>query len=215
MSDAARTRRSYDLVAERYAAELGDELRHKPLDRALLDAFAEVAGGPVADLGCGPAHVAAYLAGRGVPVVGMDLSPAMCAAAAKSGIPASAADLIALPIRSHALNGLICLYAVIHLDTDHRAAAYAEFARVLSPGGHALIAFHTSDADLPTGGARHLDAWWGHDVDLTFHFLDPAAETDALAAAGLTVVARLDRAPHGHEHASNRCYLLLRRSPTD
>lgn len=98
MSDASRTRRSYDLVAGRYAAELGDELRHKPLDRALLDAFAEVVtGGPVADLGCGPGHVARYLADRGVPVVGMDLSPAMCAAALKSGIPASAADLTALP----------------------------------------------------------------------------------------------------------------------
>ncbi|SDH50597.1 Methyltransferase domain-containing protein [Actinokineospora alba] len=213
MTDAARTRRSYDLVAERYAAELGDELRHKPLDRALLDAFVELADGPVADLGCGPGHVARHLAERGVPVVGMDLSPAMCTAALRSGIPAAAADLAALPIRSDALNGLVCLYAVIHLETDQRAAAYAEFARVLRPGGHALIAFHTSDADLPTGGARHLDGWWGHEVDLTFHFLDPAAETEALTAAGLAVVARLDRAPHGPEHASDRCYLLVRRSP--
>lgn len=209
MTDAQRTRRSYDLVADHYAAELGDELRRKPLDRAMLDAFAELAGdGPVADIGCGPAHVAAYLANRGIPAVGMDLSPAMCAAA--RGIPTAAADMTALPVRSGALAGIVCLYAVIHLDTAHRAAAYAEFARTLRPGGHALISFHTSDADTPTGGAKHLDAWWGHDVDLTFRYLDPAAETEAIAAAGLELVARLDRAPHdGVEHASNRGYLLV------
>lgn len=41
----ASTRRSYDLVAHRYAAEIGDELRGKPLDRALLNVFAELAVG--------------------------------------------------------------------------------------------------------------------------------------------------------------------------
>jgi len=39
------TRASYDRVAERYAAEIGDELRGKPLDRALLDGFAELRTG--------------------------------------------------------------------------------------------------------------------------------------------------------------------------
>ena len=108
--------------------------------------------------------------------------------------------------------GIICLYAVIHLDTAQRAAAYGEFARVLRQGGHALIAFHTSDADVAAGGAATVTEWWGCDVELTFRFLDPAAETRALAAAGLELVARLDRAPHpGVEHASERTYLLLRR----
>jgi trans-aconitate methyltransferase len=65
-------RRDYDRVAERYAAEVGDELRGKPLDRALLDALAETtSGGPVLDLGCGPGHVTAYLAGRGARIAGL------------------------------------------------------------------------------------------------------------------------------------------------
>jgi hypothetical protein len=33
----SRTRRSYDAVAERYAAELGGELTGKPIDRALRE----------------------------------------------------------------------------------------------------------------------------------------------------------------------------------
>ncbi|WP_040687416.1 class I SAM-dependent methyltransferase [Nocardia vinacea] len=209
------TRRSYDLVAERYAEELGDELRGKPLDRGVLEVFAELADdGVVADIGCGPGHVAAYLAGRGVRAVGMDLSPAMCGVARRTAsVAVGAADMTALPVRGQSLAGLVCLYAVIHLDEQQRAAAYAEFARVLRPGGHALIAFHTSDADFPVGGAKMLTEWWGHQVDLTFHYLDPCAESDALATAGLVPEARLDREPHPDtEHPSRRSYLLVRRA---
>ncbi|WKX72149.1 class I SAM-dependent methyltransferase [Streptomyces sp. XD-27] len=213
---SAATRRSYDAVAERYATEIGDELDGKPLDRALLDAFVELApGGPIVDVGCGPGHATAHLARHGARTLGVDLSPAMCAVARRAtALPFAAADMTALPIRSHAAGGILCWYAVIHLDQDERAAAYTEFARVLRPGGHALIAFHTSDTDTRSGQARHLTEWWDRPVDLTFRFLDPAAETAALARAGLTLAARLDRAPHpGLEHASRRSYLLVRRLP--
>src|SRR5262245_35230589 len=44
-SDAvARVRASYDAVAARYAAAFADELEGKPLERGLLDAFAELCG---------------------------------------------------------------------------------------------------------------------------------------------------------------------------
>jgi SAM-dependent methyltransferase len=74
-------RQSYDAVAEECVACFREELAGKPLNRALLACLAEEAedGAPVADLGCGPGHVAAWLAGRGVASVGIDLSPAMIA----------------------------------------------------------------------------------------------------------------------------------------
>src|SRR5260370_6799025 len=40
-SRMAATRASYDAVAGAYAEAMSDELRHKPLDRALLTAFGE------------------------------------------------------------------------------------------------------------------------------------------------------------------------------
>ena len=201
------SRRSYDRVAARYALELSGELAGKPLDRALLDAVAESADGLVLYVGCGPGHVAAYLAGR-VPVVGVDLSPQMCTHA---DVPACAGDMTALPIRSHSVSALVCLYAVIHLDEGQRAQAYAEFARVLRPGGQALVAFHVRDAETRAGQEKTLTRWWDSEVDLTFRFLDPDEETRTLAEAGLTVTARLDRAPDPRvEHASDRAYLLAR-----
>jgi SAM-dependent methyltransferase len=214
MTGNAQTRWSYDVVAERYASEVSGELADKPLDRGLLQAFAELAsGGVVLDVGCGPGHIAGYLTSWGAGVVGIDLSPVMCAIGARAtSLPFCAGDMTALPIRSASVSGIACLYAVIHLDAEGRAGAYAEFARVLAPGALALIAFHTSDADVTTGGAAELREWWGEAVDLTFRFLDPDAEATALNRAGLDIVARLDREPDAAvEHPSKRTYLLARR----
>ncbi|HXU30273.1 MAG TPA: hypothetical protein VN851_06840, partial [Thermoanaerobaculia bacterium] len=59
--DSLRT--SYDSVAAAYVEHLCSELSGKPLDRHLLNRFAEEVRdrGPVGDLGCGPGHVARYL----------------------------------------------------------------------------------------------------------------------------------------------------------
>jgi SAM-dependent methyltransferase len=156
-------RLSYDRVAERYATEIAGELRGKPLDRALLAMLAELAeGGVTADIGCGPGHVTDYVTRLGARTVGLDLSPGMCSVAARtSSAPFCAADMTSLPIRSNSLGAIISFYAVIHLDIRDRSAAYREFARTLRPGGHALIAFHSSDPDVPVGGSKHPDALVG------------------------------------------------------
>ncbi|WP_433272844.1 methyltransferase domain-containing protein [Actinosynnema sp. CS-041913] len=83
-----RTRSSYDALADDYAEWIRDELAAKPLDRAVLGGFAELvrtAGvGPVADVGCGSGRVTAHLAGLGLSVFGIDLSPRMVAAARRA-----------------------------------------------------------------------------------------------------------------------------------
>lgn len=176
----------------------------------MLAALAETcAGGLVADIGCGPGHVGAHLAADDVGVVGLDLSPAMCLLARSRGVPAATADMAALPIRSASLTGVVCWYALIHLDTDQRAIAYRELDRVLRPGGWALVAFHTSDAETASGRAKKMTEWWGHEVDLTFHFLDPDQEVVVLSGTGLRLVARMDREPGAAEYPSRRSYLLL------
>jgi SAM-dependent methyltransferase len=208
------TRHSYDDLAADYAANLGSELDGKPFDRALLDAFAEVAsGGVIADLGAGPGHIAGYLKARGAAVIASDLSPQMCAIGSRrESLPFFASDMCALPLASGSLGGIVCLYAVIHLDDESRVRAYREFARVLREGGQALISFHTDDVETSRGEARQTTELMGHDVELTFRFLDPERELQLLADAGLEYVARLDRAPHpGAEHASQRSYLLTYR----
>ncbi|MFH8484565.1 hypothetical protein [Streptomyces longisporoflavus] len=72
------TRTAYDTVAEDYEALTRAELGTKPLDRAMLTAFTELVRpdtGPVADLGCGPGRITAFLHARGIDALGIDLSP--------------------------------------------------------------------------------------------------------------------------------------------
>jgi SAM-dependent methyltransferase len=214
--EKSATRRSYDNVAHHYAEEIADELDGKPLDRALLGLMAELSGaGLVADIGCGPGHVAAHLRAQSVTTIGLDLSSAMCTIGRRrTSLPFAAGDMTALPLATDSLAGIVCFYAVIHLEGAARLRAYREFARTLQPGGHALVAFHISDEDVSIGGVRRFSEWWGIEVSLTFRFLDPSEEVSLLKAAGLHVIAQLVREPYtGTEHPSKRCYLLAQRPP--
>lgn len=207
--DPAGVRRSYDRVAAHYVDALGDELDGKPLDRALLAMLAgevRAAGrGPLADVGAGPGHVAAFLAALGAPAVALDLSPAMARLARQRfGVPAAAGSLTALPCADGSLGGAVALYCLIHLDDAAIAAAAGELARVVVAGGPLLVAFHTGP------DVRHLDEWWGEEVDLDFRFLEPGPVSAALEQAGFAIEATVQRAPYERE-STHRTYLLARR----
>jgi SAM-dependent methyltransferase len=199
------TRRSYDSVAGAYAARLRDELDGKPLDRALLAALLEQrpAVAPVADLGCGPGHITGWLAARGATAVGVDLSPGMIEVARREqpGAEFRLGDLLSLPAADGEFGAVIAFYSLIHLTPGELPAALAELYRVLRPGGLALLAFHAGTE------VRHVTDWLGHDVDVDFRFYEPADVVAALAAAGFTVQARLERAAYPAE-VDTRAYLL-------
>lgn len=208
--DPASVRRSYDRVARHYADAFLAELGHKPLDRALLTVLAEDVAQrgrrPIADLGAGPGHVAAFLAGQGAGVVALDLSPAMATIAHDRLMLAGVAgSLTALPFAAGALGGAVTLYSLIHLDDEGLDAAAPELARVVADGGPLLVAFHTGQE------VRHLDTWWEQEVDLDFRFLEAAAVTGRLERAGFAVEAVLERAAYPEEVDTRRTYVLARR----
>ena len=203
-------RHGYDRVAEPYAARFFDELAHKPLDRALLACFAEqVQGlGPVADVGCGPGQVASWLHERGLPVLGVDLSPKMVALARRRspGLDFREGTMLALDAGDAAWGGIVAFYSIIHLPPADRPRALRELHRVLRPGGLLLLAFHVGDQRL------HVDEFLGQPVSIDFYLLDPAALERGLEQAGFTVEARVERRPYTTVEAqTRRCYLLARK----
>src|SRR6266581_7695008 len=125
----------YDLVADEYARRLYGELQHKPLDRRLLDRFADTVRnvGLACDLGCGPGHIASYLHGRGIQVCGMDLSQGMiqCAQKLNPGIEFIQGDMRALPVHNNAWAGIAAFYAVVNLPNNDLARSLREAMRVL------------------------------------------------------------------------------------
>lgn len=203
-----RIRTSYDAVADEYQHRLGDELSGKPLDRALLGSLLEQAlpGAPIADLGCGPGHIAGWLTSRGASVVGVDLSPAMVKAAERTHPEAEfrVGDLLELPAEHAEFGAAVAAYAIVHLEPHELRPAFAEMHRTLRPGAPLLLSFHIGTE------LRHMDDWWGHPVNLDFRFFEVAAVTEALTDAGLTTEATMTRAPYPHEVATQRAYLLAR-----
>ncbi|MFI6517948.1 class I SAM-dependent methyltransferase [Spirillospora sp. NPDC050679] len=208
------TRAAYDAVATLYAELFRDSAEPNPLDRALVAAFAESVqaadGGPVADLGCGPGGVTARLASLGVTAFGVDASPAMIELARREypDLRFDEGSMLALDIADGALGGVLAWYSVIHTPPEDLPVIFAEFARVLAPGGHLLVGFFTTDDDSARPAVQPFD----HKVSLAYRLsVDHVAEL--AARAGLVEIARLRRGPgEGERFQHGR---LLARKPTE
>jgi len=210
-------RSAYDAVAARYAEHFQHELDERPLERALVTAFAEMCAevdGKVADVGCGFGHITRYLADQGAPAFGLDLSQGMIAEARERypDLEFRVGDMTALGDADASWAGAIVPYSIIHLTVDERRRAFAELARVVRPGGWMMVSFHVSVADHPAGSSMHLDTWFDKAVDLTGYLLDLDEIVVELANASFELFARIERGPRGTtEVPSRRCYLIAQR----
>ncbi|UQS25066.1 methyltransferase domain-containing protein [Amycolatopsis thermalba] len=185
------TRAAYDVIAGEFAEWIRDELATKPLDRAVLAAFAELAAGPVADVGCGSGRITAHLRSLGVDAFGIDLSPEMIAVARRThpGVRFEVGSMTALDLPAGSLGGLVAWYSVIHVPPADLPAVLAGFRRVLAPGGWLQLAFDVGDEPV------HRDEVGGHRVSLDFHPRRVDRVAALLTEAGFEVRARLERAP--------------------
>lgn len=201
------TRQTYDRVARHYADEIAGELAGKPFDRDFLGRFAARIGeGPVVELGCGPGHVAGYLASRGAKVSGLDLSPQMVAEAMRlfPDVEFEVGDMLNLPFDDGSLAGVVSFYSIVHFDESQTELAFAEMARVLAPAGLAAVAFHIGTDVV------HRDEWFGERVNVDFSFHDPETVRRQLDAAGLAIDELTERDPYPPpvEFQSRRCYIV-------
>jgi len=130
---------SFDRVADVYDETRGGMRRGH---RVAADIAPHLVAGPTLEVGVGTGAVALGLTELGHRVAGVDISAAMLARAYRRIGPVVArADAARLPVASGAVANAIFVH-VLHLVPD-LAAAVAEGARVLRPGGR-LVAVHAS-----------------------------------------------------------------------
>ncbi len=205
-----RVRQSYDTVAETYAATFDGELDVLPFERWLLQEIADEAPGPVVEVGCGPGHVAAFLAALDVDARGIDLSPEMVAQARRlhPDVRYDVGDLRRLlrPETAPGWGAVLGWYSLIHLAGSELPAAVAGLARTLTPGGLLVLALHAGREVV------RLTSWFDHEVPgLDFVLHDPAQVVDVVRAAGLVDVEWYHRGPRTeHSEVTERLYVLGR-----
>lgn len=186
------TRASYDNVAESYADVVRNFLDEAPYERAALALFADLVraagGGPVADVGCGPGRITAFLRQHGAEAFGIDLSPAMIDVAGRDhpGIRFGVGSMTHLGLADASVAGLVAWYSLIHVPDDEIGSVFAQFRRVLRPGGPLLLGFHVGD-----GSRLKTQGYGGHPMKVFVHRRQPARIAAWLQDAGFSVEAQM------------------------
>jgi SAM-dependent methyltransferase len=136
-------------------------------------------------------------------VFGVDLSPVLVDIARETypDLRFEVGSMDALDLADGELSGIVCWYSVIHTPPKELPPYFAEFRRVLAPGGHLLLAFFESEG----GPVVEFD----HKVAPAYRW--PIDELAAVAReAGFDEVGRMLREPREDERY-RRGHLLMRR----
>ncbi len=206
----------YDASADRYVEFVGTDINpatEGPIDRALLLAFVELVGArggtKIADLGCGPGRVAAFLASHGLDAFGIDVSPAMLAEAhrAHPDLQFEEGRLDDLPLAAASLAGAVCWYSIIYTPPERLDDVFQELQRVLEPGGHLLIVFQAGDGQPAHRADAHESG-----LPLTSYRHGIADLTRRLGEAGFEVHASAQRAPELEHESTPQAFVIARRA---
>jgi ubiquinone/menaquinone biosynthesis C-methylase UbiE len=222
---------AYDRMGLGFRQHAADSAYNAHYDRpAVLAALGPVAGRKVLDAACGPGLYLRELLERGAEVTGFDASPVMVSVARQQTAGQVRIDQAALgeplPYPDDAFDLIVCALA-IHYASD-RAAAFAEFCRVLRPGGAAVVSTQHPVMDwLRKGGSYfqatlETDIWRTRSGDQPVHFWRESLSALCTAATGagfliekviepVPAVTMRERYPEDYEKLSREPgFLILR-----
>jgi SAM-dependent methyltransferase len=143
--------------------------RRKAYDPERADRFRDALrpGARRLDVGCGPGL---YLPLLGRPLVATDVAPAMCREARLTDVtvPVAAHDVLALPFRDGAFEGIWAWKCLQHVPAADLPIALGELARCLATGGRLDLAVfrsgrrevHEALSDEDDDFPGRLFTWW-------------------------------------------------------
>ncbi len=162
MADKGIVKAGYEAIADAYTRERSGTSE----DVRLLDDFVTRLhhGGRVLDAGCGGGRPVADVLSRTFRVVGLDLAKAQLRLLQNRVLPADPimGDMTRLPFRERSLDGIVSLYAIIHVPREEHRSLIREFYRVLRTSGIALLCM--GETDLPGDVAEYMGTrmFWSH-----------------------------------------------------
>lgn len=170
-------RRTWDAVADNYAAKRRADGEDAALiDELLADLPAEAR---VLDVGCGDGNRTLTNLVGDADTIGLDFSRRQLELASETAPEARLlqADMTALPLADGTVDAITAYHAVFHVSRDQHPAVYAEFARVLRPGGRLLMTVGAGRSDATRRnwlGSGHAMYWSTPGRQVTVSQLDEA-----------------------------------------
>ena len=151
---------AYDAMGRDYQQRAADSAYNAHYDRpAVMAALGPVRGLRVLDAACGPGLYMQELLARGATVTAFDASPVMVDLARTRIADRAQVDQAVLgeplPYADGVFDLIVCALA-IHYASD-RAAAFAEFCRVLRPGGALVVSTQHPTTDWLRKGGSYFD----------------------------------------------------------
>lgn len=186
MVDKQAVRRSYDALVDAYAAERAGD---GPEMRLLADVLAGLPDGArVLDAGCGNGEPVLRTVATAAKPIGVDLSREQLRRTTANVASAEVAqgDMAALPLHDDTVDAVVAFWSLIHVPFEEHATVAAEFARVLRPGGHALVCEGTDR----WSGANH--DWLDAGESMAWNMAGAEETREQLRDAGFVVEATQD-----------------------
>lgn len=117
----------------------------------------------------------------GLPAFGIDLSPGMVEIARRDypDVRFEAGSMTALDLPDGELSGIVSWWSTVHLPQDALATAFAEFERLLRPGGQLLVGFHVG-----TERTHKTSGYGGHPMSVDVFRRTPDELSAVASAAG-------------------------------
>lgn len=195
---------AYGARAGEYIAAAGSIEQMADDDRALIGEWRDATAGRLLDAGCGPGHWSEFLRAAHRDVLGMDLSAEFIthAVAAYPEVEFVAGSFAELPVPDASLGGILAWYSLIHTPPEHLPTVFAEFARLLAPGGSILIGFFDGTPREPFAHAITTAYFWS--VDALAELLEPAGFTLTASEHRPRTGGEISARPHASLTAARR-----------
>ncbi|WP_432033727.1 methyltransferase domain-containing protein [Streptomyces antibioticus] len=164
----SRTIESYNATSSEYSQRFSTTILEGHISR--FQSMLPYGDLPVLDAGCGGGRDAVEMAGRGLRVVGVDLSEELLRVARIAGARNLVlGDIRRLPFRDSSFSGIWSCASLVHMPPAGVRKAVSEFKRLLVPNGILFVTVrHGSGTEWRedgAGGARWFQLYSASEVE--------------------------------------------------
>ena len=202
-----KTKRAFNLAAQRYHDLFHNELKEKEYDRNLLDSYAGrfKKDALICDVGCGPSgHIGRYVFDKGLRVIGVDISD-KCIEMARCYNPKMnfvCGDIRNSKFKKNMFDGIIAFYSILDTPKKYVDSLFKEFQRILKPNGYLLVAVK---AGITEGFIKEL---LGIKADIYFSLFTEEEIANYYEHAGFILELIEKRNPYDTEINNERIYAI-------